>query len=405
MAAQPGEHPADRPDPHPRSRGWPFGLTRRRVWPVVRFLLGVGIIVVAVLVLDSHRDELSGFTTVFRTIKWWWIPPALIVEAASFVCFAGMQYEFLKSGGLTAPEGALVKMTLASQAITNSLPGGSAFSLVYGFRWFRRFGADDTLAGWSLAGVVVASSVSLSLVATGGLALATGEGASLDLIPVIVGVFVVTLAVGALFIFERPLSMVVTWGLRASRKLIGRPRGDVAAEIQRIVRAVTAVRLGWRQIVTILLWGTANWLFDCACFAMMFLAVNSTIPWKGLLLAYGAGQLAANLPFTPGGLGVVEGSITIALVAFGGAQNSTVDAVLMYRVISFWLVLVVGWVLWGQLALQVRRGRWSRSALEAPVEAELVAPGSGSGSAAGGSAGPVGGQPALTAEVAPAADR
>ena len=104
---------------------------------------------------------------------------------------------------------------------------------------------------------------------------------------------------------------------------------------------------------------------------MMFLAVNATIPWKGLLLAYGAGQLAATLPFTPGGLGVVEGSITIALVAFGGAHVSTVDAVLMYRVISFWLVLVVGWVLWAQLAFQVRRGRWTRHALEAPVEAEL----------------------------------
>jgi uncharacterized protein (TIRG00374 family) len=105
----------------------------------------------------------------------------------------------------------------------------------------------------------------------------------------------------------------------------------------------------------------------------MFLAVDSTIPWKGLLLAYGAGQLAATLPFTPGGLGVVEGSITFALVAFGGSHISTVDAVLMYRVISFWLVLLIGWVFWAQLAYQVRKGRWSRHALEAPVEAELQA--------------------------------
>jgi uncharacterized protein (TIRG00374 family) len=226
----------------------------------------------------------------------------------------------------------------------------------------------------------VASSLSLSLVATAGLALATGEGASLDLIPVIVGVLVVTLAVGALFLYERPLAVVVTWGLRASRRLTGRPRGDVAAQIHHIVQLVTAVHLGRRRIVRILLWGSANWLFDCACFAMMFLAVDSTIPWKGLLLAYGAGQLAANLPFTPGGLGVVEGSITIALTAFAGAhasvQPSTVDAVLMYRAISFWLVLLVGWALWGQLAYQVRKGRWSRHALEAPVEAELL-PGDG----------------------------
>jgi uncharacterized protein (TIRG00374 family) len=371
MAAPPPERPPDGSEPRVVRRWRPSRLTSRRIWPVVRFLLGIGVVAVAVWVLSSHRSELSGFSQVFRTIKWRWIPPALGVELASFACFAAVQYEFLKTGGLAAPVPALLKMTIASQAITNSLPGGSAFSAVYGFRWFRRFGADDTLAAWSLVGTLVASSVSLSLVATAGLALATGEGASLDLIPVIVGVFLVTVAVGALFIFERPLSVVVTWGLRASRKLVGRPRGDVAVEIQRIVHLVTAVRLRRRQIVAIVLWGSANWLFDCACFAMMFLAVDSSIPWKGLLLAYGAGQLAANLPITPGGLGVVEGSITIALVAFGGAHNSTVDAVLLYRVISFWLVLLVGWVLWGELALQVRRGRWSRSALEAPVEAEL----------------------------------
>jgi uncharacterized protein (TIRG00374 family) len=131
------------------------------------------------------------------------------------------------------------------------------------------------------------------------------------------------------------------------------------------------VRLGWRQIIGIVLWGVSNWLLDCGCFAMMFLAVGSSVPWKGLLLAYGAGQLAATLPITPGGLGAVEGSITIALVAFGGSQVTTVDAVLMYRFISFWLVLVVGWVLLGELALEVRMGRWSREALSTPAKAGI----------------------------------
>jgi hypothetical protein len=33
---------------------------------------------------------------------------------------------------------------------------------------------------------------------------------------------------------------------------------------------------------------------------------------------------------------------------------------------------VVGWALWAQLAFQVRRGRRTRAALDAPVEAELA---------------------------------
>ncbi len=100
-----------------------------------------------------------------------------------------------------------------------------------------------------------------------------------------------------------------------------------------------------------------NWAADCACLALAFLAVGAGVPWRGLLLAYGAGQLASILPITPGGLGVVEGSLTIALVTFGGAEASTVAAVLVYRLISFWLALPVGWGAWGTLTLVGRRNR------------------------------------------------
>lgn len=323
--------------------------------------------------LQSHRSELSGLSSVFDHLIWPWIPFAVIAEAASLTCFAGLQRTLLRSGGLDVPWPPLLKMTFASLAITNSLPGGVAASAVYGFRWFRRFGADGTLAVWSLVGAIVASVLSLSLVATAGLAIAAEEGASLDLIPVIVGVLILTVAIGALFVYERPLSALASWVVHASRALIGRPRGDAVAHIQRIVDWCTVVRLDLRQVVAVIGWAAGNWLFDCACFAMMFLAVDSTIPWNGLLLAYGAGQLAATLPITPGGLGVVEGSITIALVAFGGARLATVDAVLMYRLVSFWLVLAIGWSSWGAMALEVRKGRWLRTPLSSPVETTATA--------------------------------
>jgi len=154
---------------------------------------------------------------------------------------------------------------------------------------------------------------------------------------------------------------VVTWSVRTSRRLTGRPRGDVAQTIDHFIARVTVVRLGWRDIGAVIGWGVANWLLDCACFAFSFLAVGASIPWKGLLLAYGAGQLAASLPVTPGGLGAVEGSITIALVAFGGDRASTVDAVFIYRLISFWGELVLGWLAVAVGALTVRMGRWPRT--------------------------------------------
>jgi hypothetical protein len=45
----------------------------------------------------------------------------------------------------------------------------------------------------------------------------------------------------------------------------------------------------------------------------------------------------------------VEGSLTVALVAYGGGQVTTVAAVLVYRMITFWLLLVVGWATYAVL--------------------------------------------------------
>jgi uncharacterized protein (TIRG00374 family) len=101
-------------------------------------------------------------------------------------------------------------------------------------------------------------------------------------------------------------------------------------------------------------WAIGNWMLDCGCLVFAFLAVGVAVPWRGLPLAYGAGMLAANLPITPGGLGVVEGSLTIALVVYGGAAGTTVAAVVLYRILSFWILVAVGWASWLVLTRPVR---------------------------------------------------
>lgn len=343
----------------------------RRAWPYIRFVLGLALAALALWVIGGHRDELQGLSSVLDHVHWVWLVLAVVVEAGSLVAFAGMQYRLLEAGGVRSPAGPLVAMTVGAQAMNNSLPGGAAFAAVYGFRWYRRFGADDPIAAWVLIGTGVAAALSLALLAAAGAAVAAELGASLGLVPVIVGVLVVTVAVAALFVYERPLALLVNWGVRICRRLTGRPHGDVVEQIDHVIERITVVRLSWRAMGVVLGWGLVNWVLDCACFAMTFLAIGAPIPWKGLLLAYGAGQLAANLPITPGGLGAVEGSITIALVFFGGSRTTTVEAVLIYRLISFWLVTLVGWLCWGGLVIGIHRGRWQRAVRFGPIEPVL----------------------------------
>lgn len=332
----------------------------RRAWPVARIVLGFGVAAAALWALYGHGEELQ--PSLVDHIHWWWVPVAFVLEMASMVAFAIMQQRLLAAGGVLAPAAPLTGVTFASQAISNSIPGGPALAAIYGFRWYRRFGADDAVAGWALLGVVIGLSLSLALVAGAGVALAAELGASLDLVWVVVAVLVLAGAATVMFMYERPLLAVTDWCLRWSRAVTGRryPNEAAAARVMGFVRRLVAVPLTWRSMGSVVGWGAGNWLLDCGCFAISFLVIGAGIPFKGLLLAYGAGQLAANLPITPGGLGAVEGSIEIALVLFGGNRVASVEAVFVYRLLSFWLVLVIGWVWCGGLAIGVRRGRWPR---------------------------------------------
>jgi uncharacterized protein (TIRG00374 family) len=70
-----------------------------------------------------------------------------------------------------------------------------------------------------------------------------------------------------------------------------------------------------------------------------------------ILLGYLIGQLGGLLPL-PGGVGGIDGGLLGTLVVYGAPAGATAAAVLLYRVILFWLPLVIGAVAFSML----RRG-------------------------------------------------
>lgn len=338
---------------HRRNPRWLHLSPTARNW--LRWLVGLALAALVFYALAGRTGELSGASRYLVDVKWGWLVPAVVVEAASYVAFAAASQWLLRAGGLRVGLRTMTNITVVATTITNSLPAGPLVATVFQYRQYRRRGADDVLSAWALAGMLVAASVSLAVFAAGGVALAGAGGTSFDLLVPIVTVLAITVVIGALFIHQR--SMV--WLLERFRRLLnGRERSWArlgASQLERVATRLTAFRLSPTEAVAVLVFSLANWVLDCACLACSFRALGVGIPWKGLGLAYGAGQLAVNLPVTPGGLGVVEGSLTIALVAFGGSKVATVAVVLLYRILSFWLELPVGWTLWGWLAWRTRR--------------------------------------------------
>jgi uncharacterized protein (TIRG00374 family) len=334
-----------------------------RVWRIGRFVLGLALAGVAIWAVTGKSDELRGASAYLSNLQWGIVVLAVGAEAVSYLAYASLQRRLLLVGRVRVGITTMTGISLAGNAIQNSLPGGVVFYAAYVFRQYRRFGADEVLAGWTLVASNALSFITLSVLATIGLGMALGTGSALDLVETILGiVFVAGLLVVA-WIERARLLPHLARVVRVSQRLTRHPSPDVPASevidgwLTRM-GAVSPSRTDW-------VWASAmslgNWVADCGCLILCFVAVGAGIPWRGLLLAYGAGQLASLLPITPGGLGVVEGSLTVALVTFGGAQTSTVAAVLLYRLISFWLAVPVGWGCWGTLALL---GRSRRPVLE-----------------------------------------
>ncbi|MGH9060964.1 MAG: hypothetical protein ACRDZY_15845, partial [Acidimicrobiales bacterium] len=51
----------------------------------------------------------------------------------------------------------------------------------------------------------------------------------------------------------------------------------------------------------------------------------------------------------------VEGSLSFALMAYGVDAGQAVAVVLLYRILSFWALVPIGWGAWGRLEIEARR--------------------------------------------------
>ena len=70
--------------------------------------------------------------------------------------------------------------------------------------------------------------------------------------------------------------------------------------------------------------------------------VAGTVAWPRPCLRRGAAVGSTGV--TPGGFGIVEVTLTAALAAVGLSAAQALTAVLTYRLINFWLILIGGWI-------------------------------------------------------------
>ena len=141
------------------------------------------------------------------------------------------------------------------------------------------------------------------------------------------------------------------------------PGAPVPAEAGKVRRAIREVRKalvgGTAEAVKIvrsrnglvIAGSLGYWAWDNAVLWATFHAFGYSPPITVVLMGYLIGQLGGLLPL-PGGLGGIDGGLIGTLIVYGTPAAVTAAAVLVYRVILFWLPLLAGAVAF----ISLRRG-------------------------------------------------
>jgi len=311
---------------------------------------GISVLTVAafVLLVLGRRTALTRSLGRIGHPQWSWITLGIAFEASSMATFAMMQRRLLRVGGRRVGTRPMMATILAANALSVSVPvAGPELGAAFTFRRFKEQGADTSLAGWTLLVGGIASWFGAIVV--------LGAGGVLSGNVVVTGVTVLAslLAIfGGLALWvgvgRTRLRLFVTrsaaWAVRSVSRLISRPVHDPASAVNGWIEGLGSLRPSkaeWGKVGGL---GLANWLTDIGVLAVSILALGGAVPWRSLLLIYGLATLIGSLGITPGGLGVVEGTLCLGLVSTGLPAALALAAVLLYRLVSFWLVMATGWL-------------------------------------------------------------
>jgi uncharacterized membrane protein YbhN (UPF0104 family) len=319
----------------------------RRLWQVLAALAAVIAIAFGVY---AGRRLLGESLNSLASLDWIWFLAAIACEGVSLSAFGLSRRRLLRADGYRVRLASVLAIDVASNALSISVPfAGAQLALVFSYQQYRRRGLGQAITGWALAVSAIMSVSALALVLVAG---ALAGGASLTTALGFAGAAVLLVPGVAILLalrsprLRRLISVALAGVTARAHRLLRRPPpdGEPADGFEEFLERVASIRMRPARYAEVFALAVLNWVGDCACLACAIHAAGQPVPWHGLLLAYAAGAAVGSTGLTPGGFGLVEATLTAALVGVGMTSGGALTSVLAYRLCNFWLILIGGWV-------------------------------------------------------------
>lgn len=326
-------------------------MSTKRALRIAALLVVLG---VAVLTLKDKLPHPAQIAATIASASPWWLVLAAAAEMTSLRHFALQQRRLLAGFGVRMSVPRAVAVTFTRSAISFSLPAGSAMSAGFAFRQFRTAGASRRTAGAVAVLSSLLSGVALILM-YGAVVLIPRGGATgnADTLVLVIALLVTASVVFGLdFLLSRRPSAPAT-DLAGDDPPPGPRRGLIERARASVARTAADLRrLPPRSWALSLVHATVNWGLDFACLAATVAAFDIDVSPVALATVYLTVQLVRQVPISPGGIGVVEVALLAGLVSAGAANGPAAAAMLVYRLLSCWIIIPLG-----ALAYATLRGR------------------------------------------------
>jgi uncharacterized membrane protein YbhN (UPF0104 family) len=309
---------------------------RRISW--VNLVLVVGTLIGGWALIGVLVNVTHSWSTITGA-RWGWVAAVFVLAQAVYPALAVTTVGSVTD---TMPYGRTVALEVSNTFV--SLAGGTMGALATRVRFFQQQGYDATLAvssgvlistaSWIVKGglFVIAIPIAISQFHFGDAPTETGGGSGSSTATL---VWIIVIAVAALGILLGLLFAIPRWRRLAAAKL--RPK---ASEVWGHLRLLSTHP---RNLVEIFGGEIVGQLLVALALGAALHAFDERLSLASLLIALTLGSMIGGISPVPGGMGVVEAGMILALTAAGIPEDDAVAAVFVQRLFTAYLPPIWGW--------------------------------------------------------------
>ncbi len=321
-----------------------------------RWLLWIFVVAFVWIVISRFR-EIRKLAEILARGQWQWVLVAALLQVIYHIVYSALYASAFDTVGVHSNVFDLIPVLFASMFVNSAAPSGGASgaALIVDDAVRRGQSAPKTVIGTLLVWIADFGTFTLVLIAGMSILLVYHDLKVYEVAGAVALLVMITALAGAMLLgLWQPglLHRLLSWVQRTANRLMvrfGRPavleEGWADHNSTQFTEAAQAIATQPRRVARSFGIALGAHLIDLATLLVLFLAFHQAVGLGILVGGYAMGVLFWIVAITPQGIGIVEGIMALVFTSLGVPVARATVIALAFRGLTFWLPLLIGFVL------------------------------------------------------------